>query len=49
VFEKLLAFAPLPESVTPEGIFALDKNMLNAWRSELELLWYEEVEVRGEY
>ncbi len=39
VYEKMLALAPAPPSVTREGVLQLDQNMLAAWRSELETTW----------
>lgn len=41
VFEKIVSFTKLPESVTREGILSLDKEMLQEWRYELEVFWYE--------
>jgi hypothetical protein len=39
VYEKMLALAPAPPGVTRDGVLQLDKNMLAAWRSELETTW----------
>lgn len=41
VFEKIASFSKLPEGVTREGILNLDKEMLEDWRYELEMLWFE--------
>lgn len=41
VFNKLVSFAKLPEGTTKEGILRLDKKMLEAWRIEMEKLWFE--------
>ncbi|HSK70251.1 MAG TPA: FecR domain-containing protein [Pyrinomonadaceae bacterium] len=41
VFQKIASFSKLPESVTREGILNLDKQMLEDWRYELEMLWFE--------
>lgn len=37
VFDKLNELVPVPNSVTKEGIQALNKNMLMDWRQEIEL------------
>jgi hypothetical protein len=36
IFERLEAFAPLPESATREGVLGLDQGMLDAWREKVE-------------
>ena len=41
VFKKILKFAKLPYGVTKKGILEADKAMLNDWRYEIELNWYE--------
>lgn len=41
VFNKLVSFAKLPAGATKEGILRLDKQMLEAWRVEIEELWFE--------
>lgn len=41
VFKKIRSFAALPEGVTREGVLKLDKQMLDEWRYQLEILWYE--------
>ena len=39
VYDRMAALGPPPPSVTREGILALDRTMLNAWRDSLELTW----------
>jgi hypothetical protein len=41
VFKKILKFAKLPYGVTKKGILEADKVMLDEWRYEIELNWYE--------
>lgn len=41
VFNKIHRFAKLPYGVNKKGILELDKNMLDEWRYEIELDWYE--------
>ena len=41
VFNKLVSFVKLPIGATKEGILRLDKTMLEAWRIEMEELWFE--------
>lgn len=41
VFMKILKAAKLPDGVTKKGILRADKAMLDAWRYEIEPLWYE--------
>lgn len=41
VFEKTVSFTKLPAGTTREGILALDREMLDEWRYQLELSWYE--------
>jgi hypothetical protein len=39
VYEKMAAFVPPPPGVTREGVLALDQQMLERWRHELESTW----------
>lgn len=41
VFNKIHRFAKLPYGVNKKGILELDKKMLDEWRYEIELNWYE--------
>ncbi len=41
VFDVIVTFIKLPESVTREGILNLDQKMLEALRGELETLWFQ--------
>lgn len=41
VFERLVSVVPLPEGVSRRGILALDRDMLNIWRFEIEGKWFE--------
>lgn len=41
VFNKILKFAKLPYGVNKKGILELDKKMIEEWRYEIELNWYE--------
>lgn len=41
VFQKIASFSKLPEGATREGVLNLDKQMLEDWRYELEMLWFE--------
>ena len=36
VYDKMAAFVPPPPGVTREGVLALDQQMLDTWRNELE-------------
>ena len=40
LFERMVAFVPLPDDVTREGILSLDKEMLRLWKLDLEVEWY---------
>ncbi len=42
VYERLVAFAPLPEGVTREGVLGLDASMLGTWKDRLEDDWLHE-------
>ena len=42
VYERLAAFAPPPEGVTRDGIVGLDRAMLDAWKTDLEVNWLGE-------
>ena len=39
VFRKMIALSEIPAGVTQEGVLRLDKNMLEKWKHELEILW----------
>ena len=39
VYDKMAAFSPPPAGVTREGVLALDQQMLDVWRDELERTW----------
>ena len=39
VYDTMAALSPPPAGVTREGVLALDQNMLDAWRDELERTW----------
>jgi hypothetical protein len=41
VYDALAESVPAPEGVTREGIIALDKKMLDIWRTEVENAWFE--------
>ena len=41
VFDSLAKFVAPPAGVTREGILALDKTMLERWRSSVETAWFE--------
>ncbi len=41
VFKKISKFAKLPYGVTKKGILEADKAMIDEWRYEIELNWYE--------
>jgi len=41
VFDVIVTFIKLPETVTREGILNLDQKMLEALRGELETLWFQ--------
>lgn len=40
VFDALAAHVKPPAGVTREGVIALDKKMLEAWRTEVENVWF---------
>jgi hypothetical protein len=40
LYERMVAFVPLPDDVTREGILRLDKEMLRLWKLDLEVEWY---------
>ena len=42
IYDRMIALAPAPDSVTREGIIRLDKNMLDRWRDELEFHWFRD-------
>jgi hypothetical protein len=42
VFERLAAQNAPPEGVTREGVLALDRKMLDAWKDQLESTWTNE-------
>lgn len=44
VVQALTALAPPPADVTTEGIVALDRQMLDRWRRDLNPMWGEEAE-----
>jgi hypothetical protein len=39
VYDKMAALFPPPAGVTREGVLALNQQMLDAWREELERTW----------
>ena len=39
VYEKMAAYSPPPEGVTREGVLQLNRDMLEAWKQELEWNW----------
>jgi len=39
VYDKMAALSPPPAGVTREGILTLNRQMLDAWRDDLELTW----------
>lgn len=41
VFDALADYVKPPSDVTREGILTLDKQMLTAWRAEVEKVWFE--------
>ncbi len=41
VFEALVQYVRLPPEVTKDGIIALNRKMLEAWREEVERAWFE--------
>ena len=41
VFDALSEYVKPPAEVTRDGILKLDKNMLAAWRTEVERVWFE--------
>lgn len=40
LFDVLSSYAPPPDGVTREGVLKLDKKMLEAWRIEMENIWF---------
>jgi hypothetical protein len=42
VYERLAALAPPPDGVTREGVLRLDRDMLDAWKAQLETRWLDE-------
>jgi hypothetical protein len=40
LYDRMVAFVPLPDDVTREGILRLDKEMLRLWKLDLEVEWY---------
>ena len=40
LFDVMAAFVAPPEGVTREGVLRLDKKMLEAWRIEMETVWF---------
>lgn len=40
LYDVLVAFVAPPDGVTREGVMKLDKDMLEAWRLEMERFWY---------
>lgn len=40
LYDVLAAFVTPPDGVTREGVMKLDKDMLEAWRIEMERFWY---------
>jgi hypothetical protein len=40
LFDVMAAFVAPPEGVTREGVLRLDKKMLEAWRIEMENIWF---------
>jgi hypothetical protein len=40
LFDVMAAFVAPPEGVTREGVLKLDKKMLEAWRIEMENIWF---------
>jgi len=41
IFDALASYVAPPEVVTREGIIALNRKMLEAWREEVERAWFE--------
>lgn len=41
VFDELAKYVKPPAGVTREGIISLNRKMLDAWRSEVEIAWFE--------
>ena len=39
VYERMVALAPPPDSVTREGVLQLNEQMLQLWKGELETTW----------
>jgi hypothetical protein len=44
VYERLAELSPPPRRVTREGILALERRMLERWRSDLHPMWSEEAQ-----
>jgi hypothetical protein len=42
VYERLAALDAPPEGVTREGVLALDREMLDAWKEKLDPVWVQE-------
>jgi hypothetical protein len=40
VFDKLADIVSPPAGVTREGVLDLNKKMLDAWRAEVENVWF---------
>jgi hypothetical protein len=40
VYERLVELVHPPPGVTREGVLALNRQMLDSWKNELELNWY---------
>jgi hypothetical protein len=41
VYDRMAELTPPPQGVTRAGVLALNQQMLNAWRDELEFNWYD--------
>ena len=39
VLDRMVALAPMPQTVTRSGIMSLDADMMDSWKSELEKSW----------
>lgn len=42
VYLRLAELSPPPETLTPDGLMALDRRMLDRWRRDLNPMWSEE-------
>ncbi|HXG67460.1 MAG TPA: zf-HC2 domain-containing protein [Blastocatellia bacterium] len=40
VLDRMIELVPLPAGVTREGVMSLDKNMLEYWKEEFDLVWF---------